>query len=77
MQGDNGELSRNEQRPIGLFIKLEHSKFFYQVIMPDYPVYEVIRKYLYNESKTKRKGELHRVVRSVEALHALYPELIV
>ena len=72
-----GSYPGNEQRPIGLFIKLEHSKFFYQVIMPDYPVYEVIRKYLYNESKTKRKGELHRVVRSVEALHALYPELIV
>ncbi len=72
-----GSYPGNEKRPIGLFVKLEHSKFLYQVIMPDYPAYEAIRKYLYIEAKAKRKGELMRVVRSVEAIHALYPELIV
>lgn len=45
--------------------------------MPDYPAYEAIKKYLYMEAKPRRTGELKRVIRDVEAVHALYPELIV
>jgi len=67
----------NDKRPIGLFVKLDSSEFLYQVLMPDYPAYETIKKYLYMEAKTKRAGELKRVIRNVEAIHALYPELIV
>lgn len=72
-----GEYPGNDKRPIGLFVKLDSSEFLYQVLMPDYPVYETIRKYLYMEAETKRKGELKRVIRDVEVIHALYPELIV
>lgn len=72
-----GEYPGNDKRPIGLFVKLDSSEFLYQVLMPDYPVYEAIKKYLYMEAKPRRAGELKRVIRNVEAVHALYPELIV
>lgn len=72
-----GAYPGNDNRPIGLFVKLDSSEFLYQVLMPDYPAYETIKSYLYMEAQTKRKGELKRVIRSVEAIHALYPELIV
>ena len=72
-----GEYPGNDKRPIGLFVKLDSSEFLYQVLMPDYPAYEAIKKYLYMEAKPRRAGELKRVIRNVEAVHALYPELIV
>lgn len=72
-----GAYPGNDNRPIGLFVKLDSSEFLYQVLMPDYPAYVTIKSYLYMEAQTKRKGELKRVIRSVEAIHALYPELIV
>ncbi|WP_290452687.1 phospholipase D family protein [uncultured Muribaculum sp.] len=66
-----------EDRPIGIFVKLEPSKFLYQVIMPDDSVYVRIKNYLYNESTIRRKSELRRHIVHVEAIHALYPELII
>lgn len=72
-----GAYPGNDNRPIGLFVKLDSSEFLYQVLMPDYPAYETIKSYLYMEAQTTRKGELKRVIRDVEAIHALYPELIV
>jgi len=72
-----GAYPGNDTRPIGLFVKLDSSEFLYQVLMPDYPAYETIKNYLYMEARTKRNGELKRVIRDVEAIHALYPELIV
>ena len=64
-------------RPIGLFVKQDTSEFLYQVIMPDYPVYDKIKEYLNMEAKPKRKDELKRVIVDVEAIHALYPELVI
>lgn len=64
-------------RPIGLFIKLDNSEFLYQVLMPDYPAYKKIKDYLQIEAKPKREYELKRVIVDVEAIHALYPELII
>lgn len=45
--------------------------------MPDYPAYVKIRNYLTLEAKSKRANELKRVIVDVEAIHALYPELII
>ena len=67
----------NGKRPIGLFIKLGDAEFLYQVLMPDYPAYVKIRNYLTLEAKSKRANELKRVIADVEAIHALYPELII
>ncbi len=66
----------NANRPIGLFVKIGNSEFLYQVIMPDYPVYSKIKDYLSLEATPKRENELKRIIVDVEAIHALYPELI-
>lgn len=72
-----GAYPSKEDRPIGLFIKLDNSEFLYQVLMPDYPAYGIIKKYLYMEAPKGRKDQLKRVIRDVEAIHAIYPELII
>lgn len=64
-------------RPIGLFVKIDRNSFFYQVLLPDHPVYEQIKAYLYKESKIRRDGELRRHIVHVEAIHALYPDLVI
>lgn len=66
-----------DNRPIGLFVKVGDKEFLYQVLMPGYPAYDRIRDYLVMEAKTKRTGELKRIIVDVEAVHALYPELII
>lgn len=73
----DGKYPENGKRPIGLFIKLGDAEFLYQVLMPDYPAYVKIRNYLTLEAKSKRANELKRVIVDVEAIHALYPELII
>jgi len=72
-----GNYPGNDKRPIGLFVKLDSSEFLYQVLTSEYPAYEKIKEYLYMEAKTKRASELKRVIVNVEAIHALYPELII
>ena len=67
----------NQNRPIGLFVKIEDSKFLYQILMPDHPAYSKIKDYLELEATPKRKTELKRVIVDVEAIHALYPDLII
>ena len=64
-------------RPIGLFVKLDSAEFLYQVIMPGDEPYERIRDYLYREATTRRGDELKRHIVHVEAIHALYPSLII
>ncbi len=66
-----------EDRPIGLFIKVKASTFLYQVLMPEDEPYRRIKEYLYTESAEGRKGELRRHIVHVEAIHALYPSLII
>ena len=73
----NGKYPGKNNRPIGLFIKLGDAEFLYQVLMPNYPAYNKIKGYLTLEAKSKRTDELKRVIVDVEAIHALYPELII
>lgn len=71
-----GEYPGNTKRPIGLFIKIDNDQFLYQVLLYNHPAYKCIKKYLYAESKVKREDELRRHIVHIEAIHALYPELI-
>lgn len=68
-----------ENRPIGVFVKVDSKTFFYQLLMPLDNMYLIIKDYLYREtdSQKRRKGEVRRLVADVEAIHALYPELII
>ena len=66
-------------RPIGLFIKENAQNYMYQVLMPSDDAYKRIKDYLYLETANQkgRKGLMRRHIADVEAIHALYPELIV
>jgi HKD family nuclease len=66
-------------RPIGIFIKVDDSNYLYQLLMPSDDAYKKIKKYLYMETAGQkgRKGLMRRYVADVEAIHALYPELII
>ena len=65
-----------DDRPIGIFIKLSNTKFIYRVLMPEDESYKTIKTYLYKESKSKPR-EMKRAIVHVEAIHALYPDLII
>ena len=65
-----------DDRPIGIFIKLSNTKFIYRVLMPENESYKTIKTYLYKESKSKPR-EMKRAIVHVEAIHALYPDLII
>lgn len=71
-----GTYPGNHRRPIGLFIKIDNDQFLYQVLLHNHPAYKKIKKYLYEESKVKREDELRRHIVHIEAIHALYPELV-
>ena len=66
-------------RPIGVFVKEDSTNYLYQVLMPTDDVYMKIKEYLYMETDEKkgRKDLMRRHIADVEAIHALYPELIV
>ncbi|MBR6937196.1 MAG: phospholipase D family protein [Prevotella sp.] len=66
-------------RPIGLFVKEDAQNYMYQVLMPSDDSYRKIKDYLYMETANQkgRKGLMRRHIVDVEAIHALYPELIV
>lgn len=72
-----GNYPGNKKRPIGLFIKIDNNQFLYQVLLQSHPAYKKIKKYLYDESNVKRQDELRRHIVHIEAIHALYPELII
>lgn len=63
-------------RPIVIFVKLDSDEFLYHVLLSEHDAYEKVKEYLYRETKNKAR-ELKRAIVHVEALHALYPELIV
>lgn len=73
----DGKYPGKDNRPIALFIKLGDAEFLYQVLMSNYPAYHKIKDYLTLEARSKRVDELKRVIVDVEAIHALYPELII
>ena len=72
-----GAYPGNSRRPIGIFIKIDNGQFLYQVLLHDHPAYRKIKKYLYAESKVRRGDELRRHIVHIEAIHALYPELVI
>lgn len=71
-----GDYPGEEKRPIGIFVKLDNQEFVYQVLMSGDKEYKSIKEYLYAESKNKPR-ELKRAIVHIEAIHAIYPELIV
>jgi HKD family nuclease len=70
-----GKYPSNDKRPIGLFVKLDNQEFVYQVLMPGDKNYKNIKDYLYTESLNNAR-ELKRAIVHIEAIHAIYPELI-
>ena len=68
-----------KDRPIGVFVKVDKKNFFYQLLMPSDGAYKKIKGYLYMETKGKkiRDDGMRRLIADVEAIHALYPELII
>lgn len=66
-------------RPIGIFIKVDDSNFLYRLLMPSDDAYKKIKEYLYLETANQkgRKDLMRRYIADIEAIHALYPELIV
>lgn len=72
-----GDYPGPKNRPIGLFIKLDNNQFLYQILLHKHPAYKKIKKYLYAESEVSRKDELRRHIVHIEAIHALYPDLII
>lgn len=66
-------------RPIGIFVKVDDRNFLYQLLMPSDNAYDKIKGYLYMETdgKKRRDDGMRRHIADVEAIHALYPELII
>jgi len=66
-------------RPIGLFVREDAQNYMYQVLMPSDDAYKKIKDYLYLETADQkgRKDLMRRHIADVEAIHALYPELII
>ena len=71
-----GEYPGDDVRPIVIFVKLDSNEFLYHVLLAKHDAYEKIKKYLYRETKNKAR-ELKRAIVHVEAIHALYPELVI
>lgn len=72
-----GAYPGNNKRPIGLFVKIDNDQFLYQVLLHNHPAYKKIKKFLYAESSVRRQNELRRHIVHIEAIHALYPELVI
>lgn len=71
-----GEYPGVDKRPIGIFIKLDNNQFLYQILLFGDSAYNKVKDYLYKESKSPaREGK--RAIIHIEALHAIYPELII
>ena len=68
-----------DDRPIGVFVKVDSRNFLYQLLMPSDNAYDKIKGYLYMETDGKKRREdgMRRHIADVEAIHALYPELII
>lgn len=71
-----GEYPGDDVRPIVIFVKLDSDEFLYHVLLSKHYAYKKVKEYLYRETKNKAR-ELKRAIVHVEALHALYPELII
>ena len=75
-QETKGEYPGADKRPIGVFVKLDSNQFLYQILLYGDKAYGRVKDYLYKESKSPtREGK--RAIVHIEALHAIYPELII
>lgn len=72
-----GAYPGDDKRPVGLFVKTGQGKFFYRVLLVKHLAYKNVHDFLLRESHIRRTGELRRAIVDVEAIHALYPELVV
>lgn len=72
-----GDYPGKNNRPLGLFIKIDNNQFLYQVLLRNHHAYKKIKTYLYAESNVRREDELRRHIVHIEAIHALYPELVI
>lgn len=63
-------------RPIVIFVKIDNNEFLYHVLLAKHDAYEKVKEYLYRET-TNNASELKRAIVHAEALHAIYPELII
>ena len=70
-----GQYPGSRRRPIGIYVKLNNGSFAYQVLLPGGKRYKDVKKFLYAECKRPSR-ELRRAIVHVEALHAIYPEMI-
>lgn len=71
-----GEYPGDDVRPIVIFVKLDSNEFLYHVLLVKHNAYEKVKEYLYRETKNKAR-ELKRAIVHVEAIHAIYPELVI
>lgn len=72
-----GDYPGEDNRPIGLFVRTGPDKFLYRVLLVEHPAYKSVHDFLLRESSVRRADELRRAIVDVEAIHALYPELVV
>ena len=72
----SGQYPGEDNRPIGLFVKIGAREFVYQVLLSEDSRYANIKEFLYANSSSAAR-ELKRAIVHVEAIHALYPELVV
>lgn len=71
-----GQYPGKDVRPIVIFIKVSDGNFLYHVLLQEHDAYEQVKEYLYRESHNKG-NQLKRAIIHVEALRALYPQLII
>jgi len=72
----SGPYPGKDKRPIGIFIKISATNFLYHILLKEDDSYERVKEYLYRETESNDR-ELKRAIVHVEALHALYPDLII
>lgn len=71
-----GAYPGESNRPIAIFIKIGPDEFLYHVLRHEHFAYDKVKEYLYKESQNNNR-ELKRAIIHSEALHVVYPELIV
>ena len=71
-----GNYPGDDKRPVGLFVKTGPGTFLYRVLLVGHPAYKSVHDFLLRESRVRRTDELRRAIVDVEAIHALYPELV-
>lgn len=73
----NGAYPGENKRPVGLFVRTGPGKFLYRVLLAKHSGYKSVHDFLLREARVRRADELRRAIVNVEAIHALYPELVV